>query len=295
MIAIIGVLIAPAAAGGAGGPRGGAAHPVHEQPQADRPGACTTTRRPSGRCPMTMVLAGIAQHDDLRHAAGAPRPASCRTWKGRRCSTRRTSSVFKEEPANSTVISLTVTDIPLPERGQARAFPARLRLCSGVINYGVCEGDWFVWGGFDGPENRSAFGPNRSRRLAEFTDGLSQTLLARRGEDQPGRPRTADTRRCPRSTTRTTSRARTPTRSPSPPSTTTAGASPQNQSEFHTEWSDGHVHAAGLHHGLAARTRRSSAGRPIRAWTSTSTARNEEDGGPTFAAINAREATTRAG
>ena len=38
MIAIIGVLIALAAAGGAGGPRGGAADTMREQPQADRVG-----------------------------------------------------------------------------------------------------------------------------------------------------------------------------------------------------------------------------------------------------------------
>ena len=49
---------------------------------------------------------------------------------------------------------------------------------AGVISYGVSQGDWFVWGGFNGPQNRSAFGANRSRRLAEFTDGLSQTMLA---------------------------------------------------------------------------------------------------------------------
>ena len=61
----------------------------------------------------------------------------------------------------------------------------------------------------------------------------------------------------------------------------------QNQSEFHTEWSDGHVHAAGF----------------TTAWTPNKTilgrsaykgldldlnGRNEEDGGPTFAAITSR-------
>ena len=49
---------------------------------------------------------------------------------------------------------------------------------AGVTSYGVNQGDWFVWGGFNGPQNRNAFGMNRSRRIAEFTDGTSQTLLA---------------------------------------------------------------------------------------------------------------------
>src|SRR5262245_16473279 len=44
-------------------------------------------------------------------------------------------------------------------------------------SYGWCMGDWYVWS-VSGPQGRSAFHPLRSRRLAEFTDGLSQTVLA---------------------------------------------------------------------------------------------------------------------
>lgn len=47
----------------------------------------------------------------------------------------------------------------------------------GGVNYGFCQGDWFVWAGPDGgPLTRSAFGVNLSRRMADFTDGLSSTL-----------------------------------------------------------------------------------------------------------------------
>ena len=49
---------------------------------------------------------------------------------------------------------------------------------SGITNYGVNQGDWFVWGGFNGPQNRNAFGMNRARRIAEFMDGTSNTLFA---------------------------------------------------------------------------------------------------------------------
>ena len=55
-----------------------------------------------------------------------------------------------------------------------------------MTNYGVNQGDWFVWGGFNGPQNRNAFGMNRSRRIAEFTDGLEPDAVRGRGEDLPG-------------------------------------------------------------------------------------------------------------
>jgi Protein of unknown function (DUF1559) len=52
-----------------------------------------------------------------------------------------------------------------------------------VCNYDFCTGDWFVWGGTGGSRtNRSAFGPNQSRRWAEFRDGLSSTLLLSEGK-----------------------------------------------------------------------------------------------------------------
>ncbi len=53
----------------------------------------------------------------------------------------------------------------------------------GIATYGFVEGDWYVWGGLnDSRPNRSAFGPNQSRRWAEFTDGVSQTLLMAEGK-----------------------------------------------------------------------------------------------------------------
>ena len=34
--------------------------------------------------------------------------------------------------------------------------------------YGFSVGDWFSWNGFNGPDNRQAFQPNRSRRLTLY-------------------------------------------------------------------------------------------------------------------------------
>ena len=62
------------------------------------------------------------------------------------------------------------------------AFPSGVN--ARVPCYGFNEGDWFIWnalstgGANNGPSNRGVFGPNQSRRIAEFTDGTSQTLFA---------------------------------------------------------------------------------------------------------------------
>ena len=85
--------------------------------------------------------------------------------------------LWKEDPQSSTAISQNVNIFICPSEVQQQVSTHDYGL-SGVNSYGVNQGDWFVWGGFNGPQNRNAFGMNRSRRIAEFTDGLSQTLLA---------------------------------------------------------------------------------------------------------------------
>ena len=61
----------------------------------------------------------------------------------------------------------------------------------------------------------------------------------------------------------------------------------QNQFEFHTEWSDGNVHAAGFT--TAWPPNKSILGRSAYPGIDLDlNGRNEEDGGPTFAAINSR-------
>ena len=93
-------------------------------------------------------------------------------------------------PGNYTVAGLTLGLFLCPSEPQVQPYVSNATFISlptggtmgmsfGVVNYAWCMGDWYVWGGFGcSMPNRSAFGPNRSRRLAEFTDGLSQTVLA---------------------------------------------------------------------------------------------------------------------
>jgi prepilin-type processing-associated H-X9-DG protein/prepilin-type N-terminal cleavage/methylation domain-containing protein len=57
-----------------------------------------------------------------------------------------------------------------------------------TTSYGTCDGNWYVWsvnwsstGNTVGPMNSSLFGPNYSRRIAQVTDGTSNTLMAAEG------------------------------------------------------------------------------------------------------------------
>ncbi len=194
-------------------------------------------------------------------------------------------SVFKEDPPNSTIISLTVAAFICPSEIRPQVSSHDYGL-SGVVNYGMCGGDWFVWGGFGGPNNRQAFGPNRSLRLAAITDGLSGTVFA------------AEVRAYQASSNCrfiTLPSVNDPNAIPSPyadpfqvaPEYDNGICVTENQYEFHTEWSDGHVHAAGF----------TTAWPPNKAIIGESfyrgmdldlNGKNEENGGPTFSAITAR-------
>src|SRR3984957_9841993 len=86
---------------------------------------------------------------------------------------------------NSTVVGLALTCFLCPSdpnSGGLTAFPSGVN--ARVPCYGFNEGDWFIWnavatsGVNNGPNNRGVFGPNQSLRIAQFTDGTSQTLFA---------------------------------------------------------------------------------------------------------------------
>jgi prepilin-type N-terminal cleavage/methylation domain-containing protein/prepilin-type processing-associated H-X9-DG protein len=192
-------------------------------------------------------------------------------------------TLWKENPENSTTISQNISMLICPSDVNPAITPHDYGL-SGVTSYGVSQGDWFVWGGFNGPQNRSAFGMNRCRRIAEFSDGTSGTLLV------------AEVKiRQPASNCRTVplSKITDPNNIPSPTADPYVvapdyGFCPLYLNEFHTEWSDGNAHAGGF----------------TTAWPPNKTilgnvpenlgydldlnGYNEELGGPTFAAITSR-------
>src|SRR5262245_47725037 len=80
-------------------------------------------------------------------------------------------------PENTTVSAVVVSTFLCPSEIRPQPRPTATGQF-GVNNYGWNMGDWYVWGGFAGGSNRAAFQLNESRRFAEFTDGLSNTLVA---------------------------------------------------------------------------------------------------------------------
>jgi prepilin-type N-terminal cleavage/methylation domain-containing protein/prepilin-type processing-associated H-X9-DG protein len=237
-----------------------------------------------GALPMTMSLSGTG--NTVFYDTGWSAQARLLPYmEGNPLFNAANISVFKEGPVNSTVISLTVSAFICPS--EVKPEPSQHDYgVSGVINYGMSGGDWFVWGGLNGPQNRSAFGPNRSRRLSAFTDGLSQTLFAAEVKAYQTSSNCRFTR---------LPSVNDPNHVPSPyanpftvaPEYDNGLCVTENQAEFHTEWSDGHVHAAGF----------TTAWPPNKAIIGSSfypgmdldlNGKNEENGGPTFSAINSR-------
>ncbi len=237
-----------------------------------------------GALPMSLSLSGVG--NAVAYDTGWSAQARILPYlEGNALFNAANLSVFKEDPPNSTVISLTVAAFLCPSEVKTQVSQHDYGL-SGVVNYGFCQGDWFVWGGFRGPSNRQAFGPNRSRRLAEFTDGLSNTLLAAEVKTYQVASNCRHT---------ALPSVNNPNLIPDPnaepyavaPEYDNGGCVTQNQYEFHTEWSDGHAHTAGF----------TTAWPPNKVILGKSAyqgmdldlnGKNEEDGGPTFAAITSR-------
>jgi len=184
-----------------------------------------------------------------------------------------------DSPFNTTVAAQRVPLFICPSDPDPVPEPGKL---SYPINYGMSVGDWFVWGGFSGPPNRSAFSPNISRRLSEFQDGLSQTLLT--AEVKAKQPLLRDCGGL--------ANINQPDQVP-PPSADPYAVAPEYQGSScqlvkgHTEWSDGGSHQSGV----------TTAWTPNRRIPGFPTApqpdldlvgQREKSGGPTFAAITAR-------
>jgi len=129
-----------------------------------------------GALPMTLAMAGAG--NTVAYDTGWSAQARILPFlEGNTLFNAANIGIFKEDPGNATVVKLTVAAFICPSEINPAPYTHDYGV-SGVTNYGFCGGDWFVWGGFNGPQNRQGFGPLRSRRLAEFTDGLSNTLFA---------------------------------------------------------------------------------------------------------------------
>jgi prepilin-type N-terminal cleavage/methylation domain-containing protein/prepilin-type processing-associated H-X9-DG protein len=187
-----------------------------------------------------------------------------------------------ETPPNSTVSAALISAFicPSEKRTESKMGDA------GPIyptNYGWCMGDWYSWGGFSATGNRSAFGPNRSRRLADFTDGLSNTLVAAEVKTY-----TTYVRDCG-----SLAQVNNPNLIP-PPSGDPLAVAPEYNgcqlklSNAHTEWPDGQVQQSGVTTAWPPNfavigTAADRAGQEL-----DITSQREHLGGPTYAAITSR-------
>ena len=83
----------------------------------------------------------------------------------------------QRDPMNVTVTAQSISVFLCPSEVNPQA-SVDVQGTTAVTTYAWSMGDWYVWGGFGSLPPRGAFGPNRSRRVAEFRDGLAFTILA---------------------------------------------------------------------------------------------------------------------
>ena len=186
---------------------------------------------------------------------------------------------------NSTVVSLSLGILICPSEPKPEPFVSTsstgVTSTFGISNYGWCEGDWYVYGGNGAVANRSAFGPNLSRRLAAFTDGLSQTILA--AEVKAYTPAYHD---CPAVVPAALA---SPLAVPEPAAVlatvASAAAGCKAPAAGHTRWCNGNTFYDGFTTALTPNTA-SPSGSP--AADADLVSEDEDDGGPTYSSVTAR-------
>ena len=184
-----------------------------------------------------------------------------------------------DSPINTTIAVMKIAIFVCPSEVDQTPFPNEF---GNITNYGFGMGDWFVFGGIGGMRTRSAFGPNHSRRLAEFTDGLSNTMVA--SDVMAKHPLLRDCGPL--------SQVQDPMAIP-PVNADPNAIVPEYLSSgcgrnfAHKEWSDGAVHQTGFT--TAWTPNRKTPGQHVNPVPDMDiTGVREKSGGPTFSAITAR-------
>ena len=171
-------------AGRAGGARGRAADSMRQQSQAARPGDAQLRkfeRRPAAPDGPDVQQRGCGGLEVEWGASSRITPyLELGSLYNAINYTNKTS-----DPSNATAVSTQLKVFICPSEVNQQAFTstntAGVTTTYGVSNYGWCEGTWYTFGGFGSwraePQCDSA--PTSAARFASFTDGLSNTLLAR--------------------------------------------------------------------------------------------------------------------
>jgi prepilin-type N-terminal cleavage/methylation domain-containing protein/prepilin-type processing-associated H-X9-DG protein len=181
-----------------------------------------------------------------------------------------------DDPQNTTASRMTLSVLYCPSEVVPPSLPDGHGGNEGVTNYGNLEGDWYVWW-LTGPENRSAFSPNLSRRFAQFSDGLSNTMIF--GETQVSHHQL---RKC------NSNGGLTPTSFPdtiqSPAFIASMVSQCSETAQAHQKWANGKVFFNGLTTALTPNTKVLLPGDPNSYDLVT---HDENQGGATFAALTA--------
>ncbi len=195
------------------------------------------------------------------------------------------------DPPNTTVANTPVKFLFCPsDPGPPIDTDALGKTGFATSSYGVVVGDWYVFsinGSALGPVNRSAFGPNISKTIAGFTDGLSNSLLASEGFIGHIQARNCG------APSDTTAGTWTPTNVPTPQNSLAAlasvvqgctGSGKFNVPLGHTRWTNGGVYYSGITTAVPPNAKVTITGysQPFD-YVSV----DENNGGPTYASLSA--------
>jgi prepilin-type processing-associated H-X9-DG protein len=191
---------------------------------------------------------------------------------------------------NSTVAALSIRVLICPTEVKSEPITttssAGVTTTFGISNYGWCSGDWYVFGGTGGVRNRSAFGPNASKTFASFSDGLSNSILG--AEVKAYTQAYHDCGSVPPPA------LASPTINPDPPAVLASiAASPSASCRIvagtpgggHTHWVNGNTFYDAMTTALPPNTIAPAGPSGL---DTDLTSVDEDDGGPTYAAVTAR-------
>jgi prepilin-type N-terminal cleavage/methylation domain-containing protein/prepilin-type processing-associated H-X9-DG protein len=181
-----------------------------------------------------------------------------------------------DAPQNLTASEVAIATLNCPSDPSPISLPDGKGGNEGTMSYGNVEGDWYVWW-LQGPENRAAFSPNLSRRLSQFTDGLSNTMVF--GESQIGHHQL---RKC--SSNGGMTPYSFPDTSQSPALIVSMVSVCTESATAHQKWANGKVFFNGVTTALTPNTKVLIPGNP---YPHDLVTHDENQGGATFAALTA--------
>jgi prepilin-type N-terminal cleavage/methylation domain-containing protein/prepilin-type processing-associated H-X9-DG protein len=182
-----------------------------------------------------------------------------------------------DRPPNTTVCGLTVVTVICPSEPRSTPVVSIGNYWEGVSSYGNISGDWYVWQN-GGPINRTAFSPNYSKTLAQFIDGLSNTMIF--SETQVDH---AQLKNCTSFGTLTPTNFPDTTQSPAMIQALAPGCS-RTASSSHQKWANGNTVASAVTTAMTPNTQVLLTGDRLPYDIVTT---GETSGGPVYAAVTA--------